>query len=115
LAGVPKELLVECHGHFRSASCIRCKKPSTIESVKECIVSRKEVPTCTSCTEWSSRGKKRQPYIKPDIVFFGENLPNRFHELLPYDVDDADLCIILGTSLQVRVAFVDVVVVVSTT
>jgi NAD-dependent SIR2 family protein deacetylase len=101
MAGVPDDLLVECHGHFRTASCIRCKKATSIESVKECIVVRKEVPICTHCTKKHAFSKHKPAYIKPDIVFFGESLPDRFHETLPSDVDMADLCIILGTSLQV--------------
>jgi NAD-dependent SIR2 family protein deacetylase len=101
MAGVPEDLLVECHGHFRTASCIRCKKSATIETVKECIVVRKEVPICTHCTKKSGLNKNKPAYIKPDIVFFGEGLPDRFHQKLPNDVDQADLCIILGTSLQV--------------
>ncbi len=40
-------------------------------------------------------------YCKPDITFFGENLPPRFHELHEADADAADLLIVMGTSLQV--------------
>jgi NAD-dependent SIR2 family protein deacetylase len=101
MAGVPESMLVECHGHFRTARCIRCKKPTSIESVKECIMNRKEVPVCTLCTKPNAAPKNRPAYIKPDIVFFGEQLPSIFYERLPKDVDSADLCIILGTSLQV--------------
>lgn len=102
MAGLPDNLLVECHGHFRSASCIRCKKESPMKYVKECIVSKKEVPVCQYCkTNKSNTAKQRPGYVKPDIVFFGENLPDRFHALLSKDVEKADLCIIMGTSLQV--------------
>jgi hypothetical protein len=34
-------------------------------------------------------------------VFFGESLPDRFHNLLPKDIAKADLLLIMGTSLQV--------------
>ena len=102
MAGVPEDLLVECHGHFRTASCIRCKEAASIESVKECIVARQEVPICTHCKKpGGSINKKRPAYVKPDIVFFGEGLPKRFHDMLPNDTESADLCIVLGTSLQV--------------
>ena len=40
--------------------------------------------------------------MKPDIVFFGENLPNRFHQLVPKDFPQADLLIVMGTSLVVH-------------
>jgi NAD-dependent SIR2 family protein deacetylase len=40
--------------------------------------------------------------IKPDIVFFGENLGNKFAELLDVDRHKCDLVIVIGSSLQVR-------------
>lgn len=39
--------------------------------------------------------------MKPDIVFFGEGLPDRYMRLLPRDLDEADLLLIMGTSLMV--------------
>jgi len=40
--------------------------------------------------------------MKPDIVFFGEDLPNEFHErLINHDKDKVDLVIVIGTSLKV--------------
>jgi len=39
--------------------------------------------------------------VKPDIVFFGEELPDRFHALLKNDKHYADLMIVLGSSLKV--------------
>jgi NAD-dependent SIR2 family protein deacetylase len=38
---------------------------------------------------------------KPDIVFFGETLPDRFQELIEDDVNSCDLLIVMGTSLLV--------------
>ena len=40
--------------------------------------------------------------VKPDIVFFGEQLPTRFHKLLEEDFHKCDLLIVMGTSLKVR-------------
>lgn len=93
LANIPEERIVECHGHFRTASCInkRCRTVADAEVVKETIVTKGEVPKCEKCNK----------YVKPDIVFFGEDLPERFHSLLSPDLRKADLCLVLGTSLQV--------------
>ena len=85
---------MECHGHFRTASCIRCHtQADSIQAVQRTIVEQQQVPYCAvpGC------GGK----IKPDIVFFGEGLPSRFHQLLPRDTAEVDCCLILGTSLQV--------------
>ena len=39
---------------------------------------------------------------KPDIVFFGENLPRRFFDAVENDLPKCDLLIIMGTSLVVQ-------------
>ena len=39
--------------------------------------------------------------MKPDIVFFGEELPKRFYFYLK-DMLQTDLVLIMGTSLEVR-------------
>ena len=39
--------------------------------------------------------------MKPDIVFFGEDLPSRFHTLQTKDFSLCDLLIVMGTSLEV--------------
>jgi NAD+-dependent protein deacetylase sirtuin 2 len=40
--------------------------------------------------------------VKPDIVFFGENLPEKFYVLPHRDFAECDLLIIMGTSLTVQ-------------
>lgn len=42
-----------------------------------------------------------QGLVKPDIVFFGEDLPARFYSLRFQDFSKCDLLIIMGTSLEV--------------
>lgn len=91
LAQLPAEQLVECHGHFRSAKCIQCFRKAEIEAVRTSMVQEAKVPICPHC----------RSYVKPDIVFFGESLPDRFHTLLSQDLPVAKVCLILGTSLQV--------------
>jgi hypothetical protein len=41
------------------------------------------------------------PIIKPDIVFFGESLPQSFHAALAEDRNQADLLLVMGSSLKV--------------
>ena len=43
--------------------------------------------------------------VKPDIVFFGENLPHKFLEILPTlnpKNDACDLLLVIGTALAVN-------------
>ena len=42
------------------------------------------------------------PVIKPDIVFFGEQLPDSFHDQITIDKDHCDLVIVIGSSMKVR-------------
>lgn len=38
---------------------------------------------------------------KPDIVFFGEGLPEAFHEAIEVDRLECDLLVVIGSSLKV--------------
>jgi len=40
--------------------------------------------------------------VKPDIVFFGQSLPEEFHEQMQLDKDECDLLIVIGSSLKVQ-------------
>jgi len=91
LADTPADLLVECHGHYRTASCIDCGKAADASATKKSVVNEGKPINCTKCSG----------LVKPDIVFFGESLPDRFHKLLVKDRLKADLVLVLGTSLQV--------------
>lgn len=88
LAGIPSEKLVEAHGTFRTNHCTRCRAEYSMEWVKEAIFAD-TVPTCTRCNG----------VVKPDIVFFGEDLPQKFYLLPEKDFKECDLLIIMGTSL----------------
>ncbi|KAI9835332.1 MAG: hypothetical protein M1819_002476 [Sarea resinae] len=91
-AGVPDEKIVEAHGSFARQSCIDCKAPYPDDLMKSTIES-KSVP---HCIKESCNG-----LVKPEIVFFGEQLPTAFHRnrWLP---EEADLCFVMGTSLTVQ-------------
>lgn len=91
-AGVPDEKIVEAHGSFARQRCIECKTFYPDNLMKNCI-NKREVPHClkSGCNG----------LVKPDIVFFGEALPENFHtnRMVP---STADLCIVMGTSLTVQ-------------
>ena len=63
----------------------------------------KEQAAYPALLEAYNKGPKRvlcNGLIKPDIVFFGENLPPAFHAACS-ELDQADVAIVLGTSLLV--------------
>lgn len=55
------------------------------------------VPRCPRCPP-----DEPLAIMKPDIVFFGENLPEQFHRAMKYDKNEVDLLIVIGSSLKVR-------------
>lgn len=91
IAGIPSEKLVEAHGTFHTNHCLDCRHEYSMEWVKEQIFAD-NVPTCTKCNG----------VVKPDIVFFGEDLPQKFYLLPDQDFKECDLLIIMGTSLEVQ-------------
>jgi len=96
-AGLPDKYIIHAHGTYKTAHCVGnelgrgCGKEYSQEWFKDKMVKMKK-PICSVC-----RG-----YVKPDIVFFGEELPISFWFGLQDDIPKCDLMIIMGTSLQVH-------------
>jgi len=82
------EKIHECHGSYSTAACMKCGKGYIYSELRSNIRGG-TVPEC-SCGG----------IIKPDVVFFGEQLPQQFYHLLRKP-PKADLLIIMGTSLKV--------------
>lgn len=91
-AGVPDEMIIEAHGSFARQRCIDCKMPYPDELMRK-TVEKGEVPHCLT--------PECNGLVKPDIVFFGEQLPEEFFHNRPLPAS-ADLCIVMGTSLSVQ-------------
>ena len=68
------------------------------------FVARGEVPRCEAKKVVEGGGEGEETcggLVKPDIVFFGEALPRAFFELSD-KAKEADLILVMGTSLQVH-------------
>ena len=61
------------------------------EKVFETAEGEPNVPHCDKCGG----------VVRPDIVFFGESLPNRYFQNIKSDFQECDLLLVLGTSLTV--------------
>ncbi|KAI7829631.1 DHS-like NAD/FAD-binding domain-containing protein [Gamsiella multidivaricata] len=109
--------ILQCHGSFATASCLRCKHQVPGDDIKDVIL-KQEVAYCKVCQTATSPlniGKKaidggsrtngaddtRPAVMKPDIVFFGERLPTVFDDNWDEDRDKVDLLIVIGSSLKV--------------
>jgi len=55
------------------------------------------IPKCSRCDPALD-----EAIVKPDIVFFGQSLPEEFHHQMQLDKDDCDLLIVIGSSLKVQ-------------
>jgi NAD-dependent histone deacetylase SIR2 len=91
-AGVPGEKIVEAHGSFATQRCIECKTAYPDDLMKKAVMAG-EVPHCMV--------PECNGLVKPDIVFFGEQLPEAFHKNKHVPAL-ADLIIVMGTSLSVQ-------------
>lgn len=99
VVGIPAEKIVEAHGTFMTATCLRCRQKYDCDEIRDQIFDD-QVPKCTKTPRCAG-------VIKPDIVFFGEDLPRRF-QLYLQDLPMCDCCIVMGTSLAVY-PFADIV------
>ncbi|MFA5570952.1 MAG: NAD-dependent protein deacylase [Sphaerochaetaceae bacterium] len=81
----------ELHGSPKSHYCMNCKTTASYEEV-EPLVQQGKMPTCESC------GK----VMKPDIIFYGENLNQQLLQQADQDFSKADLVLALGSSLTVQ-------------
>ncbi len=79
----------EVHGNSRNYTCMKCNKSYGITVIEEKI-KMGEIPPKCSC-----RG-----VVRPDVVMFGDMLPNCFYKGMT-EVQNADLLIAIGTSLTV--------------
>ncbi|MFO7677973.1 MAG: NAD-dependent protein deacylase [Thermoplasmatota archaeon] len=87
LAGIKD--VIELHGNMRTISCLQCKKTYSIDDVYHKVT--KALPPLCSC-----RGM-----LKPNVVLFGEQLPEYALAEAIRAASSCDLFVVLGSSLVV--------------
>jgi len=121
--------LIQCHGSFAQFTCLKCRAKYPASQFEDSIA-RGQVVLCPTCRKPETDGackpssnKRRKVDIdkfdaassedepevdwvdlglmKPDIIFFGEGLPEEFDEAIERDRFVCDLVIVIGTSLKV--------------
>ncbi len=80
--------VLELHGTIYDNYCMKCKK----EYPSDYIFKSKDIPKC-DCGG----------LIRPNVVLYGENLPNSFELAIDY-IRKAEMLIVAGTSLTVQPA-----------
>ena len=83
----------EIHGKLGTMTCLKCGKVHDTEAFSETVTQGKK-PRCLSCGG----------VLKPDLVFFGDALPEEPFRKAKLAMLDADLVLVCGTSLKVSPA-----------
>jgi len=82
--------VLEVHGNTREGSCLNCGTKVGIGEIEEKVLKGEIPPKCDSCGGT----------LRPDVVFFGDMLPEDFNTAMR-DVKSSDLLIVVGSSLVV--------------
>lgn len=91
-AGVPRPKVFELHGNMHWAKCLSCNQRYPMEELKKRLDGGEtEVPVCDTCSG----------IVKPEGVFFGEQLPEQVLREATRRICSCDLLIVVGSSLVV--------------
>jgi NAD-dependent deacetylase len=83
--------VIEIHGSPAIHYCLRCSGVNVSYEEAAAIVRNGEMPKCPKCGR----------VLKPSITFFGEGLPAQALKQAVTESQDADVMLVLGTSLTV--------------
>jgi len=83
--------VVEVHGTLRTLSCTQCYKQFPSEIFLKPFIENGTMPRCTNCAG----------ILKPDVILFGEQLPQSAWQAAQQAVRQCDLMIVAGSSLEV--------------
>ena len=86
--------VLELHGHMQEATCINCYRVVPSEELIYDLLHSECVPLCTVCGG----------VMKPNVVLFGEQLPVDVVNAAMAHIRQADLMLVVGSSLEVMPA-----------
>ncbi|MDD5093771.1 MAG: Sir2 family NAD-dependent protein deacetylase [Dehalococcoidia bacterium] len=90
-AGNSPEIVFQLHGNMSRVKCLGCGKMLPMDEVQARVKRGEDVPYCQGCGG----------ILKPDGVFFGEQLPAVVLSEASIRSRKCDLCIVIGSSLVV--------------
>jgi NAD-dependent deacetylase len=83
--------VIEVHGSIRTATCPQCSRAYPLREVLALLDGSGGAPACENCGA----------VIKPDVVFFGELLPEAAMERANKLAASASLMLVVGSALEV--------------
>ena len=93
-AGLPDENVFELHGNMQWVVCLTCNRRYPFPEIKARLDREGEPPNCEVC----------DGILKPDGVFFGEQLPEKVLKQAIFHSNACELFIVIGSSLVVTPA-----------
>lgn len=85
------ENVIEMHGTLRTLSCTQCFHQADSENYLKPFVEQGELPHCPKCNS----------LMKPDVILFGEQLPQQAWYNAQRECRQCDLMLVAGSSLEV--------------
>lgn len=86
--------VLELHGHLRTLTCLRCRFQDAAETYLHRFLNTGAAPVCPNCGA----------ILKPDVVLFGEPLPEATLLAAQEEALHCDLMLVVGSSLEVMPA-----------
>lgn len=83
--------VVEMHGTLRTLSCTQCYKKFPSEEFLKPFIENGTLPYCINCNG----------LLKPDVILFGEQLPQAAWQAAQRATRQCDLMLVAGSSLEV--------------
>lgn len=83
--------VLELHGTALSFSCLECRKSVLAQVVFDQFTDGNAIPKCSECAS----------ILKPDVVLFEEGLPQAIWQEAENEAFNADLMLVIGSSLEV--------------
>ncbi|GAB4417060.1 MAG: NAD-dependent protein deacylase Cob2 [Anaerolineales bacterium] len=83
--------VIEMHGTLKTLSCTQCFQQANAEDHLEGFIQKGRIPTCAHCGA----------ILKPDVILFGEQLPQNAWFQAQRESRACDLMLVAGSSLEV--------------
>jgi NAD-dependent deacetylase len=90
-SGNNPDLVHELHGNMKWIICLGCRQRYPLEDLIKIDLPKDSIPECLHCGG----------ILKPDVIFFGEALPEKTLRAAIQESQGCDLFIIIGSSLVV--------------
>jgi NAD-dependent deacetylase len=83
--------VIEMHGTMQTLTCTQCYHQVEAMDYLALFVEKREIPHCPKCAQ----------ILKPDVILFGEQLPQTAWFKAQREAGQSDLMLVVGSSLEV--------------